>query len=339
MARLLPLIRALALAQLRQLRSLESALSNNFVVFALLLLGLQPKGSPFLPALVAVLLFIPLCAGPLRALPKERFQLLPLSFGDVLALRSAALLLAPPVWIAGALLLLGGPGARATAELVLIAALFLNLAFALGERLLLKLPAADPFRWIPDFPGSLGGLVRKDLRELLLRLDAWLALTLAVIGSLLRWGPARLPAEAGFGCALLVVLALSTCSQDLFADEGRAGLERRRLLPIRGWRLLLAKDLAFLGLILLLTLPLAPLAALGAGMAALVVGHHASVTREAPQAKWRFASSTSNGLGVLQVLALFIAGFLCQRASALWLLPLAGALTASLAYSGRGLEG
>jgi hypothetical protein len=326
-------------ARTRELRGLGSALGNNFVVFALALFALQPSGDRFLPSLIAILLFIPLCAGPFRNLPEERLRLLPLGGGGRLALQGVGLLLTPPCWIAAAMALFGGPGWRRAALWILLAALLLNLAFLLGERLLARRPGLNPFRWIPAPPGSLGGLVRKNLRELLHSLDAWLALAVAAAGGLYRLLAAHPAPEVGFGCALLVVLALSTCAQNLFAAEGAAGLERCRLLPVRGWRLLLAKDLAFLGLILALTLPLAPVAGLAGGMAALAVGHQASVTRQVSQPAWRFTSSSSSGLGLLQVAALFVAAILCHRGSPLWLLAVAATLGGSLGWHGRRLEG
>src|ERR1019366_5538370 len=46
-----------------------------------------------------------------------------------------------------------------------------------------------------------------------------------------------------------------------------------RLLPVRGWHLLLAKDAAFLAVVIALTLPLAVFPGIGAALVALAVGH------------------------------------------------------------------
>ena len=338
MAALVGLVRARALSRTRELRSLEAALSNNFVFFALLLLGLQPRGAWFLPTLVGIVLFLPLCAGSFGQVPRDRLQLLPLALPELLALRLAGLLMAPPLWIAAILAVLGGPGQRVTAATVILAGVVVNLGYAVGRRTLAGHAGLNPFRWLPCPPGALGLLFLKNLRELLHTLDAYLALAMCLLGVLCRVLVPKPSPETGFGCAVLVVLALSTYGQNLFGAEGRAGLERCRLLPIRGWKLLLAKDLAFLAVVAVLTLPLAPIPGLAAGAGALAVGHHASVGRTGSLARWRFSAGSSSGLGVLQVVALFTAATLCQRASAWWLLPFLGALAGSVAWHGRRLE-
>lgn len=338
MARIVGLIKGMIQSHIGELRSLNSTFSNNFVVFALLLFGLQPKGNYFLSTLVGLLLFIPLCVGSFGHVPKERFLLLPLTMHDILVLRICGLLLSPPFWIATAILLLAGPRQRVLALMVIPAAILLNLAFALGHRLMLRLPMANPFRWIPDFPGSLGGLIRKNIREMFHTLDAYLALALSLFGTLYRLLAAKPSPDVGFGCSMLIALSLSTYAQSLFAAEGRAGLERYRMMPIRGWRLLLAKDLAFLGIVFILTLPLSPTSGLAGGVGALSIGHFASVSRKDPQVRWRFAAGTSAGVGFIQVVALAAAALLCYRVSPLWLMPFMAVLVGSLVVHGRQIE-
>jgi len=65
--------------------------------------------------------------------------------------------------------------------------------------------------------------------------------------------------EALVPLTLVVMLTISTCAQSLFGLDGDGGLTRYRLLPIAGWQILAAKDLTFLLMALLLTLPLSPL--------------------------------------------------------------------------------
>ncbi len=72
------------------------------------------------------------------------------------------------------------------------------------------------------------------------------------------FGPA-LPPEAFMAMTVLVVGAMSSYAQCLFGLDGEGGLSRYRLLPVRGWQLLLAKDAAFLAVVIPLTLPLAVL--------------------------------------------------------------------------------
>ena len=57
---------------------------------------------------------------------------------------------------------------------------------------------------------------------------------------------------------LLVALALSPYAQSLFGLDLESGVTRYRLLPLRGWEVLTAKDIAFLGLLFVLLLPLNP---------------------------------------------------------------------------------
>lgn len=338
MARTVGLIKGMALSRMRDLHSLNSAFSNNFVVFALVLFGLQPKDNYFLSILIGLVLFIPLCLAPLLNVPKERVLLLPLTLLDILTIRIAGLLLSPPLWITTALLLLGGPKLRWMAYLVIPAAILVNLTFALGHWAMMRRPMSNPVRWIPAFPGSTGGLVRKNIRELFYSLDIYLALTLSLFGTLYRLITTKPSTDVGFGCSILIVLASSTYAQSLFATEGRAGLERYHLMPIRGWNLLLAKDLAFLGILLILTLPLSPITGLAGGVGALIVGHFASVGRKDIQVRWRFTAGASAGLGFLQVVALFAAAILCYRGSPLWLILLVAALMGSVFIHGKRLE-
>jgi hypothetical protein len=323
---------------MRDLHSLNSAFSNNFVVFALVLFGLQPKDNYFLSVLIGLLLFIPLCLASLFNVPKERLLLLPFTLSEILAIRIVGLLISPPLWIATVLLLVGGPKLRWMGYLVIPVAIIVNFAFTAGHWATMKCPWSNPVHWIPVLPGSTGGLVRKNLRELFYTLDIYLSLALSLFGTLYRFLGTKPSADVGFGCSVLVVLASSTYAQSLFAFEGRAGLERYHLMPIRGWDLLLAKDLAFLGILFVLTLPLSPVAGLAGGMGALIVGHFASAGREDIQVPWRFTAGKSAGLGFLQVVVLFAAAILCYRVSPLWLILLAAVLMGSVFFHGRELE-
>ena len=80
---------------------------------------------------------------------------------------------------------------------------------------------------------------------------------------------------------VLVVGAMSSYAQCLFGLDGEGGLSRYRLLPVRGWQLLLAKDAAFLAVVVPLTLPLAVLPGIGAALVALAVGHAPAVEHPA----------------------------------------------------------
>jgi hypothetical protein len=107
--------------------------------------------------------------------------------------------------------------------------------------------------------------------------------------------------------SLVVALAMSTQTQVLFGLDG-SGVARYRQFPIRGWRILLAKDLAFLALLGLLVLPLDFVSGMIAGVAALTIGHHRSVLKIVSQAQWRFTSGMLFPDGVIQIAVIFGAG-------------------------------
>ena len=100
---------------------------------------------------------------------------------------------------------------------------------------------------------------------------------------------------------MLVMLPLSSYAQSLFGLDGEGGLTRYHLLPIAGWRLLAAKDAAYLMVSLILCLPLDPLAGLAAALMALAYGHHDSIAERRPQTRWRFSTGASFGSGLVQV--------------------------------------
>jgi hypothetical protein len=135
-----------------------------------------------------------------------------------------------------------------------------------------------------------------------------------------------------------VALTLSTQAQRLFALDSRKGFERYSLMPLRGWQILLAKDLAFLMLLLVLLLPLAPLSGMSAGFVLLAFGHRPSVLDPQRQPRWRFVTGARGWLGPVQVLAMFAAGLATFRISSLVLVPCAMAYLASLHHYGNRLE-
>jgi hypothetical protein len=105
-------------------------------------------------------------------------------------------------------------------------------------------------------------------------------------------------------------------------------------MPLRGWRILLAKDIAFVTVLIPLVLPLAPLAGIAAAFAALAFGHQPSVMQAQPQARWRFVSGVSITHAILQTVLLFGMGSLTYRGSAWFLLLSAGLWLGSLVVFG-----
>ncbi|MCP5114597.1 MAG: hypothetical protein GY953_27530, partial [bacterium] len=123
-----------------------------------------------------------------------------------------------------------------------------------------------------------------------------------------RFASAEPEPKALLMLSMMVVLALSSYAQCLFGLDGETELTRYRLMPLRGWEILVAKDIALLVVVLILTTPLAPLAGLAAASAALAMGYWTSIRKPVPQLKWRFCSGSSLLLGILQTGAVLFAG-------------------------------
>jgi hypothetical protein len=199
--------------------------------------------------------------------------------------------------------------------------------------------AGKPLFWrrVPAFPGVTGQLIRKNVREILSTLDFYVALLLSLTGLVYRLARLGLPPEAYRDLGLLVLLALCTYTQCLFGLDGQ-GIARYRLLPLRGWQVLLAKDAAFLAVVLALMLPLDPISGMAGAMAALAMGHAASVGEPREQARWRFSGGVSLPFAVTQVVAMAAAWGAAGSASAWFVLPCAAAWLASTFWYGRTWE-
>jgi hypothetical protein len=182
----------------------------------------------------------------------------------------------------------------------------------------------------------LNQLIRKNLREIFSTLDFWCS---AVVGALsLGFRVAGLlPAEALLPLTVVIMLAFSTYAQTLFGLDGEGGMTRYRLLPVRGWQVLAAKDVPFLLLSLVMTLPLAPAAGLAAALSALAMGHHASVGHHSDQVRWRFSSGVSFGTSIFQVIGMAGAAAAVHAIPLLLLVCLSAWLWSTWRY-GRVLE-
>jgi hypothetical protein len=128
---------------------------------------------------------------------------------------------------------------------------------------------------------------------------------------------------------------MSTYAQCFFGLDGAAGIARYRLLPLAGWQILLAKDLAFLLIAVPLVLPLRPLAGIGAALVALAIGHHTAVFQPIPQHRWRFTSGVVVPNGIIQSFFLVSAGVAVDRQGPLFLILCVAAYLGSLWYYGR----
>ncbi len=333
MAGFVAILTAVARALWRDLRSLNSVATNNFFLFCFFLL--QTSGV-FLQVILGLILLFPLTADPLRKIPPGRLELWPVSLGQRIALRAASVWLSPAAWITIGLLFWAARPSMSLRFLALALMVHvLGLAFALIPA---RAPQTNLLRRIPAFPGILGGLIRKNIREMLTVLDVYAAIVLSISGIIYRFASRAPEPDAFFGLALMVVLALSTYAQCLFGLDSDAGFTRYRLLPLSGWQILLSKDLAFLPMLIALVLPLAPLAGIPAGLVALAVGHHASVRLRASQVRWRFMGAPQIGLSVVQTVAMFGAGTVCYRTSALAVIPCVVVYLISLWFYGRAVN-
>ena len=313
-------------------RAVGRDLAGSFRANNLLFLGLLGSSAEALFILLGLLLLFPLSSDPLGRIPPARLALWPLSRWQRLGLRLASLALSPVVWIGVLILLKTKRPGLALAFCGL--ALAIQGALALGRYMAKRDPHWNLLGDIPQFPGRLGGLVRKDLRQTLSLLDPYAALLLSLAGGAYRIFGAH-PDPAAFTImGLLVALAMSTCTQSLFGLDGDGGVTRYRLMPMRGWEILVAKDVAFLAILCVLLLPLDPWPGLTFGLVALAFGHHSSVLLELPQQRWRFASGALP-FGAVQTAAGLSVGFL-EHQQGFWVLGAAAmGYLASVYYYGR----
>jgi hypothetical protein len=278
----------------RGLGTFGSIKVNNFFLFVALMIwgalvsGVQPVSSyPFL-LLIGLLMLFPLSSDPLSRIPRSRLGLWPLDAGQRAALRIGSLALSPIFWAAAAILV---RTARPGPALALCGA-------AVAARGLAA-PRWAPLRILPRGPGRLGQLIRANLRQMLTVLDTWVAVLLSLGAAAWRI-TARSPDPAAFPIlSILVALALSTYAQCLFSLDSASGLTRYRLMPLRGWEILLAKDAAYLALLTLLLLPLDVGAGLTFGFISLAAGRYPAVSGRLPVERWRFTSGRIR-FGILQ---------------------------------------
>jgi len=332
MARVGAILRALALAYRRDQKSLESVAGNNFFIVSALLL--QSAGG-FIYLIVGLVLLFPLSTDPLRKIPASRLALWPIERREHWLLRIVSPWINPVSWAIAGLAVWAARG-KVTFGLWGLAAGLFAVGFLLSD--LSFISTQTVWRLIPHFPGPLNQLIRKNLREMLSTLDLYCALLLSLSALVYRTMRLALPPEGFLAITVLIVLALSSYAQCLFGLDGAGGLGRYRLLPLRGWQVLAAKDAAFLLVAIPLTLPLAPLAATGAALVALALGHEPSVARPRKQTRWRFSSGASLVFGIFQAVMMTMAAAGIFFSSPLVLIPCVGAWALSVWHYGRVME-
>jgi hypothetical protein len=332
MVRVLAVLNAVWRAVRRGQGSFASIGTNNFLIFTAYFLR---QNGAFLYLLIAVLIFFPLSADPLRKIPPERLVLWPLDRREWWILRVLSPWLNPIMWLLAAATIWAVRRAVTWQLLGAVAGMF-ALGFVLSD---VGGGAWDALaRQVPGFGGLLGELIRKNLRQMISTLDLWLALVLSVGTTIYRIADRTAPPEALLMMSLMIMLALSSYAQCLFGLDGAGGLTRYRLLPLHGWQILLAKDAAFLIVGLALTLTLNPLAGLAAALAVLTFGHDQAVQHVRPQVRWRFSTGSSLGIGVVQVLTMFIAANGVARTSVLLMIPFTAIYAVSVWWYGRKME-
>lgn len=333
MAAAAAILKAIARTLGRDLRSLQAIQGNNFFWMIALIMYQQPGSGLFPLLILGVLVILPFTAEPLRKIPPERFALWPLSRGQKAAVRAGSIALSPIVWIAAAILIWT---ARLEPVLIIVvAALVFEMAGAGVKRLRARVPHANLLRIVPRFGGAVGHLFRKDLRQMLSTLDPYVASALAVSGWAYRF-LATAPEPAAFPIlSVMVAVALSTSAQSLFGLDGETGIMRYRLMPVRGWQILLSKDAAFMAVLCCLVLPLSPLVGMAAGLAAVVAGRRHAMTHPTAQSRWRLTSGVLFPVGFVQMLAMVVIGSAVNGASVYWFIAVLALYAGSLWWQGR----
>jgi hypothetical protein len=295
----------------RDLAGYASLQTNNFFLFVVLMIwgaavsGVAPVASyPFLVAL-GMLMILPASGDPMAKIPPVRLGLWPLPRAARAVLRIAGLALNPAFWLLAVLIAIRSGVAIAGGFIGLIAG-----ARVITPRLTRARPAI----------GTPAPLLTNNFRQILCVLDTWLAIAIGFGGGLWRVFARAADSEAFPILGILAALALSTYAQCLFAFDDDAGLTRYRLLPMTGWRIVLAKDVAFLGVLLIALLPLSIPRGLAFGLSALALGRYPSMRIRLEQQRWRFTSGRVVW-GVLQCvvgIGLPLAGAAAVYAISLW---------------------
>ena len=257
---------------------------------------------PFLMVLV-----VPMVAASsseaLEQVPRTRSALFPLTGWERGLGPAAGVLLNPLVWVIAGILL-AWSGAAACGGFLLLA-LAVQLAVAGAGAVAARLPHDLWQRGRLRFRGDPLVLVR--LREVFATLDLWAAVLIAGAGVAYRvLTPAPDPAARGV-LGVLIALTLSTLAQRSFSLTGPGGVTRYRLLGLRGWRILLAYDVALLLVTGLLSAPFHLGAGLGCMLVALAVGRWPAVRQEAWGRRWRLSAGDIR-FGAAQVVFGVMAG-------------------------------
>lgn len=337
MAPVAALLTALARLVARDLASFRTLEGNNFFAFVLFLAAMQPAGAAVFLFLFGGLIFLLSSEDPIRKIPPERLALWPLTKGQRAVTHIGALALSPVIVLA---VVLGIVTRRWRESLGFVAAtILIQAVYLLSSSLHHRRPALDLRLLLPKLPGSFGGFITLHLRAMFLLLDTYIALVLTV-GAQAYVHFAPHPDRSALSVvAMLSGLILSTHSQNLFGLDGADAPTRYRLLALPGWYVLLAKDLAYLLLLFVITVTTNPVIGLTVGLITLAIGHQRSVMEPSRQRRWRFAGGQLFLPGFLQIAASFMFGTnLMNNFSPVWIVAALVAWLGSLWYYGRELS-
>ncbi len=293
-------LRAIGVASYLELRSLNSITGQNFFFLVLLIAYQQAESAAFFAIIVGALMFFPLSSDPLEKVPPDRRKLWPLERSDWLAIRIASLFVSPVVWIAAFIVI--RIGWRLAYQLVLLGLAAHALSYAYKR----WAPHFNLMRFVPAPPGVIGQLMRLHWREMLTTLDPYVGLALAVATTIYRFS-GKLDQDALPIISMVVVVAISTSAQVMIGLDGW-GAQRYQLMPLPGWKILLAKNAAFLVVVLILIAPLEIPASLTAGLAAVAIGNGCATDPTVAQRRWRFTAGVLWPAGALQIFAIFAVG-------------------------------
>ncbi len=325
MVRFRAVLSAVARAASRGSKSWRKVSGNNIFCAGITLMFMgDPAAMGFFLSLIVIVLFLPSSSDPMTAAPRERLELWPLTAPERYGLRLLSPLLNPLTWLVLAAMVLKGItwGLRAFAAGFFLCG-FVGSSFRLPSIRIPQVPA-----------GALTQMVSKDLRQFFTALDLYCALVIVVPAFYLRL-TGQLPPSAYVPLTALVIVIMSTMALTLFGLDGEDGMTRYRLWPVSGWRVLAAKAIAYLLLVLLVTLPLSPSGGLAGGLMALTVGQFVSVKQVIPQSRWRFRASSPFGYSLAQMLLALLGFAAVTRLGVLWLVPCVAVYAVSLWICGR----
>ncbi len=329
MARLRAILVAVLKASGRGGKSVGAASNNNMMYAGLALAAMTDvQALVFFVSMMALVIFLPSSGDPLAKAPKDRVELWPLEPPERIWLRLITPWMNPLTW----LLFAGLLWRRIGWDLWAFVAGFFLLGFLLPY---MTIPIN--LTWAPGVPGAWRQLIRKNFREFWTALDLYCALLMSLPALFFRLR-GSLPDAAHAPLTLMILLMMSTCAQTLFGLEGEGGMTRYRLLPLPGWRILAAKGIAYLTVILILTAPLSPLGGLAGGLVALSTGQYIAMIRRAPQSKWRFRASDSFGSSLAVMIPMLLAAGAVVQLGPVWILPCLGTYLVSLWRCGHMLE-